>query len=347
MIDVTRLSKTYRSRTQRGSSLREALRSLIAPEMTTVTALDELDWHVAKGQKHALIGRNGSGKSTLIKILCGILHPTSGLARVGGLVPWQHRRAHVQRIGVVFGQKSQLTWELPALDAFALHQSLYRVPAETFTRTVDDLIEVCEASAIVRRPVRSLSLGERMKCELICSLLHQPEVLFLDEPTIGLDLMAKDQMRRAISEIHARLNTTIVLTSHDISDVASLCTEVSVLDRGRFLYQGSVRQLLERHSGQKTVRLELDRPVAECQARLDGFTFTRTGERGVTIELPRAMPVQAALARLVADLPVRDLSVEALSLERVIKAIYEEARAGIDLAPVSPSAGLGRAEVGV
>jgi ABC-2 type transport system ATP-binding protein len=344
MIEVTRLSKTYRTRTQGSSSSRAALRALVAPEMTTVTALDEIDWHVDKGQKHALIGRNGSGKSTLIKILCGILHPTSGLARVGGLVPWQHRRVHVQRIGVVFGQKSQLTWELPALDSFALHQRLYRVPKGTFARTLAYLIEVCEASAIVRRPVRSLSLGERMKCELICSLLHQPEVLFLDEPTIGLDLMAKDQIRRAVSEINARLTTTIVLTSHDISDVASLCSEVSLIDRGRFLYQGSVRHLLEAHAGQKTVHLELERSVDECLVPLAGFSFARTGERGVTIELSGSMPVQAALAQLVAELPVRDLSVENLSLERVIKSIYEQARAAEQPAPCLAPAELGRTE---
>jgi ABC-2 type transport system ATP-binding protein len=328
MIEVIRLSKSYRTRTQRGSSLREALRSLFFPKMTTVAALSDIDWQVEAGSIHALIGRNGSGKSTLIKILCGILHPTSGLARVGGIVPWQHRRTHVQRIGVVFGQKSQLTWELPALDSFALHQSLYRVPAGVFTRTLGYLLEVCEAAAIVRRPVRSLSLGERMKCELICALLHQPEVLFLDEPTIGLDLMAKDQIRRAIGEINASLKTTIVLTSHDISDVASLCAEVSLLDRGRFLYQGSIRGLMEAHSERKTVRLELERPVDDCLAQLGGVVFTRTGEHGLSIELPRGgVPLQSALSRLVANLPVRDMSVEGLSLERVVRSIYEKAQA--------------------
>jgi ABC-2 type transport system ATP-binding protein len=339
MIEVTRLSKVYRTRTQRGSSLREALRSLFVPSMTTVAALRDIDWRVDAGSVHALIGRNGSGKSTLIKILCGILHPTSGLARVGGIVPWQHRRSHVQRIGVVFGQKSQLTWELPALDSFALHQSLYRVPTAVFSRTLSYLVDVCEAGAIVRRPVRSLSLGERMKCELICALLHQPQVLFLDEPTIGLDLMAKDQIRRAVREINASLQTTIVLTSHDISDVASLCAEMSLLDRGRFLYQGSVQSLMEAHSQQKTVRLELERPVDACLVQLGGFSFTRTGDRSVSVELPRGAPFQAALSRLVAGLPVRDMSVETLSLERVVKSIYQKAQGELDTpAPAHPPA---------
>jgi len=319
MIEVVGLSKTYRVRARPSSSVWQSLRALFSREFRTVTALEGIDWRVREGQIHGLIGRNGSGKSTLLKILCGILHPTAGSARVNGVVPWADRQRYVRDIGVVFGQKSQLTWELPAVDSFYLHRSLYGVERAQFERTLQFLSDAFEA--IVDRPVRSLSLGERMKCEIICALLHEPKLLFLDEPTIGLDLVAKDQVRRAIRAINDRLGTTIILTSHDLSDVTSVCDEISLLDRGTFLYQGQIHELLSVVSSRKLVRLTLREPVLSC--RCDSFALVPTGEFTAELHL-RADPIsfQPTLQRLLSQLPVSDLSIESLQLEQVVGAIY-------------------------
>jgi ABC-2 type transport system ATP-binding protein len=321
MIELSRLSKTYRVSTRSTSGVFQSMRSLWRPELRDVVALRELDWYVARGEVHALIGRNGSGKSTLIKILCGILHPSAGTATVGGLVPWRERRRYVREIGVVFGQKSQLTWELPAIDSLSLLASLYRVPERQYKSTLDYLVRAFEA--VVTRPVRNLSLGERMKCEILCALIHRPKLLFLDEPTIGLDLVSKDQVRRAVREVNETFGTTIVLTSHDLSDVTSLCRNISLLDGGRLLYQGDVQQLLDAHSASKLVRLKLERPVEELS--LPGAVLQRTGELTATLEIGSGALLAELLPRLLERLPIADISIEATPLEQVIKSLYSGA----------------------
>jgi ABC-2 type transport system ATP-binding protein len=323
MIELRGISKRYTVSTRKSGDLWQAVRALFVREYVAVTALDNVDWHVDRGVVHGLIGRNGSGKSTLIKILCGILHPTSGEATVDGVVPWRDRQSYVKDIGVVFGQKSQLTWELPAIDSFWLQRSLYRVPRPRFVETLAHLTSALDAEDVVTRPVRSLSLGERMKCEIMCALLHRPKVLFLDEPTIGLDLIAKDQVRQAIREINTRLGTTIILTSHDLSDVSSLCEDISLLDRGRFLYQGKLQHLLDTHSRQKLLRLKLERPISQC--RSSGFPFVVTGEYTATLELPSgAGPLRELLPQLFAELPIEDVSVESTRLEQVLQSLYRQ-----------------------
>jgi ABC-2 type transport system ATP-binding protein len=327
MIELRGISKSYRVSTRGSSHLAAALRGLFVREYVTVNALEDIDWHVRRGAVHGLLGRNGSGKSTLIKILCGILHPTSGVASVDGVVPWQDRRSYVRAIGVVFGQKSQLTWELPALDSFALQRSVYGVPKAQFEETLAYLATALDAHAISARPVRSLSLGERMRCEILCALLHRPKLLFLDEPTIGLDLISKDQVRQAIREINAELGTTIILTSHDISDVSSLCEDISLLDRGRFLYQGKLQSLLELHSRQKVLRVKLARPVGECA--LNGFPLVATGQYTATLTLAEgAAPLRELLPKLLEELPVEDMSVESTQLDEVVKSLYRQGACG-------------------
>jgi len=318
VIQLSGLSKNYRVSTRRTTSIAQSLRALFRPELTEVAALRGIDWHVARGEIHGLIGRNGSGKSTLIKILCGILHPTSGAARVNGRVPWLQRRRYVRDIGVVFGQKSQLTWELPAIDSLSLLGSLYGVPEPQFKSTLDYLVNAFEA--VVTRPVRNLSLGERMKCEILCALIHRPTLLFLDEPTIGLDLISKDQVRRAVREVNTTFGTTIVLTSHDLSDVTSLCRNISVLDQGQLLYQGDLQQLLDMHSTGKLVRLKLERPVAEPS--VPGVTLQRTGELTMSLEIGCGASLSQLLPQLLERLPIADISIESTPLEQVIKSLY-------------------------
>jgi len=319
MIEVSALSKVYRVRARHGGGVWQSVRALFSRDFRDLVALDQLDWSVPAAQVHGLIGQNGSGKSTLLKILCGILHPSAGRVRVDGVVPWEDRRRYVQHIGVVFGQKSQLTWELPALDSFQLNRSLYRIPPAEFARTLEFLSQAF--GAVIDRPVRGLSLGERMKCEIICSLLHRPKLLFLDEPTIGLDLLAKEQVRRAIREVNAELGTTIILTSHDLADVSSVCDEISLLDRGKFLFRGPIGTLLQAVSSRRLVRMRLREPVGHCFPRSPGLIAT--GEFSAEIELHAdGDSLQLALQRLLAQLPIADLSVESLQLEHVLGAIY-------------------------
>lgn len=318
MIELRGISKSYRVNQRHGASLFQSLRALFRPRVVEIPALREIDWSVARGEVHGLIGRNGSGKSTLIKILCGILHPSAGTATVGGLVPWLDRGRYVREIGVVFGQKSQLTWELPAIDSLVLHGALYRVPPRELRATLDYLVSAFDA--VVTRPVRNLSLGERMKCEILCALVHRPKLLFLDEPTIGLDLISKDQVRRAIRDVNQTLGTTIVLTSHDLSDVTSLCKNISLLDQGQFLYQGELAELLQAHSGRKLVTLEFLRPVDD-QA-LAGFSLVRTGELTATVEVGADGQLAQLLPLLLTKLPVADVGIEAMPLEQIIKFLY-------------------------
>jgi len=318
VIELRGISKTYRVSQRQGSGLLSSLRSLLRPQVAEIAALRDLDWNVRRGEVHALIGRNGSGKSTLIKILCGILHPTAGTAVVDGRVPWLERGSHVREIGVVFGQKSQLTWELPAIDSLALHASLYGVAAPQFRSTLDYLVQAFDA--VVTRPVRNLSLGERMKCEILCALLHRPKLLFLDEPTIGLDVDSKERVRRAICDVNQTLGTTIVLTSHDLSDVTSLCTSISLLDHGQFLYRGQLTTLLETHSTSKLIRLKFQRAI-DPQAHA-AMSLQRTGELTATLEVGSAVQLGQLLPVLLSKLPVADIAIESTPLEQVLRSLY-------------------------
>ncbi|MBO9702730.1 MAG: ATP-binding cassette domain-containing protein [Sporocytophaga sp.] len=324
MIVVRNLSKTYKVSSADNSSLISSLKSFISREYRYIKALDQIDWEVTQGDIHALIGRNGSGKSTLVKILSGVIYPTEGEALINHCNPWKDRIKYVRNIGVVLGHKTQLTWELPAIDTFILYKNLYSVKTCFFNENLKYLIKAFDAESIIRKPVRNLSLGERMKCEVICSLLHAPKVLFLDEPTIGLDLISKDQVRSAIKNINKELGTTIVLTSHDISDVLSLCNKISLIDKGRFLFKGSVNELLEVHASYKLISIELLKRVDECS--LDGFSYIKTGDYSIQMELnENTNSIHKKLYQVIDELPISDITIESVKLEQVVKSYYEKA----------------------
>ncbi|WP_028982399.1 ABC transporter ATP-binding protein [Sporocytophaga myxococcoides] len=323
MIAVRNLSKIYKVSNADNSSLFSSIKSFISREYRNIKALDQIDWEVAQGDIHALIGRNGSGKSTLVKILSGVIYPTEGEALINHCIPWKDRIKYVKNIGVVLGHKTQLTWELPAIDTFILYKNLYSVKTDFFNENLKYLIKEFDAETIIRKPVRNLSLGERMKCEVICSLLHAPKVLFLDEPTIGLDLISKDQVRSAIKNINKELGTTIVLTSHDISDILSLCNKISLIDKGRFLFKGSVNELLEVHASYKLISVDLLKRVDECC--LDSFTYIKTGDYSIQIELNGTNnSIHKRLHQVIDELPISDITVESVKLEQVVKSYYEK-----------------------
>ena len=242
MIEMRGVSKTYQVR-RRDAGLASAVRSLFTHRYDAVPALRELSFTIPDGQIVGYIGPNGAGKSTTIKILCGILRPDAGTCRVGDLVPWEDRKRHVARLGVVFGQRSQLWWDVPVTDSFLLLRDIYRVPEERFRENLDRLTELLDLGDLLRTPARMLSLGQRMRCEVAAALLHSPKVLFLDEPTIGLDAVSKLKVRDFIREENRTRGTTVILTTHDMQDVEALCSRVLLIGKGQLLLDGTTEEI--------------------------------------------------------------------------------------------------------
>ena len=253
-ITVENLCKTFivRKKREKGALLREK---------EQVHALRDVSFEIGRGELVGYIGPNGAGKSTTVKILSGILVPDGGKVSVGGLTPWTQRKEHVRRIGVVFGQRTQLWWDVPLLDSYSLLKDIYRVPEENYQKRLNELTEALQIGNLLRTPLRLLSLGQRMRAELCGSLLHSPELLFLDEPTIGLDAVSKLALRDFLKWENAEKGTTILLTTHDMEDIAALCSRVMVLGHGSKLYDGSLSDLLSKYDTTQTVRVEQHRNI--------------------------------------------------------------------------------------
>ena len=242
MIEMRGVSKTYQVR-RRDAGLASAVRSLFTHRYDAVPALRELSFTIPDGQIVGYIGPNGAGKSTTIKILCGILRPDSGSCTVDGLVPWEDRKRHVARLGVVFGQRSQLWWDVPVTDSFLLLRDIYRVPEARYRENLERLTELLDLGDLLRTPARLLSLGQRMRCEIAAALLHSPEILLLDEPTIGLDAVSKLKVRSFILEQNRQRGTTVLLTTHDMQDIDALCSRVLLIGKGQLLLDGTTAQI--------------------------------------------------------------------------------------------------------
>ena len=255
MIEMHHICKTFRV-AQRNAGFGEAVRALFRKDYTLVHALQDVSFTIGDGEIVGYIGPNGAGKSSTIKVMSGILTPDSGQCVIDGLVPWKSRKEHVSRIGVVFGQRSQLWWDVPVIDSFELIRDIYRVEPEAYRRQLDELTELLDLGEILRTPARQLSLGQRMRCEIAGSLLHSPRLLFLDEPTIGLDAVSKRAVREFIRRINREKKTTVILTTHDMQDIEALAQRILLIGKGRILLDGTLEQLKKRHGGQK--RLAVD-----------------------------------------------------------------------------------------
>lgn len=242
MIEMRGVSKTYRVR-RRDAGLGSAARSLFSRRYEEIPALREMSFTIPDGQIVGYIGPNGAGKSTTIKIPCGILRPDAGTCRVGDLVPWEDRKRHVARLGVVFGQRSQLWWDVPVTDSFLLLRDIYRVPEARYRENLERLTELLDLGDLLRTPARLLSLGQRMRCEIAAALLHSPEILLLDEPTIGLDAVSKLKVRSFILEQNRQCGTTVILTTHDMQDIDALCSRVLLIGKGQLLLDGTTAQI--------------------------------------------------------------------------------------------------------
>jgi len=324
MISVRSLVKHYKVHS-RPPGVLAALRSLVRRKHQTVRAVDGISFELAPGERVGFLGPNGAGKTTTLKALAGLLHPTSGEARVAGFVPASREPAFLRSIMLVMGQKQQLLWDLPPAETFELNRAIYDIPRALFHDTVAELTELLELADLVGKPTRQLSLGERMKCELAAALLHRPTVLFLDEPTIGLDVTMQAVVRRFIKEYNERHGATVLLTSHYMADVAALCPRIIVIDRGRISYDGSLEGLVRAARPDKRVSLRLGKqvPASELDG-LGGRIVSRTDGLLVLEVKPAAMNqlISAAIARL----PVVDLTVEDPPLEEVLTEFFSRSR---------------------
>jgi len=316
-IRVRELSKVYRVPV-RAAGLRAAVRSLVRRETRPVAAVSDVSFELERGEVVAFLGPNGAGKTTTLKMLAGLLHPTAGRAEVLGFAPHERAKELLRRITLVMGQRNQLVWDLPAIDSFERNRAIYRIPLDDYQRTVDELTELLELGALLQKPVRTLSLGERMKCEVAAALLHRPQVLFLDEPTIGLDVTMQRRIREFLAEHNRRTGATILLTSHYMADVEALCRRVIVIHHGSILFDGALDTLVDRFTSHKTVSIELERPGHDLSAY--GEVVEQNGVR-VTLRTAKT-DAPALTARLLGDLPIKDLTVEDPPIEEVIERVF-------------------------
>jgi ABC-2 type transport system ATP-binding protein len=319
VIRLRELGKTYVV-SEREPGIRAALASLVHRRKNKVRAVDGISFDVAPGEIVGFLGPNGAGKTTTLKMLSGLLHPTSGEVYVLSHVPWKREKAFLRRITLVMGQRNQLVWDIPAADTFELNRAIYRIPAAEYRATLDELVALLDLEPLLAKPVRNLSLGERMKCEIAAALLHRPGVVFLDEPTIGLDVTMQRRIRTFIAEYSRRSGATVLLTSHYMADVEALCKRVVVIHQGKLLFDGELAGLVQRFTSHKTIVVQLK----DCGADLSAYGEVLSCEDGrVTLRIPKAETARVT-GRLLADQSVIDLTVADPAIEEVIERVFAQ-----------------------
>jgi ABC-2 type transport system ATP-binding protein len=319
VVHVGGLTKVFKV-PEREAGLRAAAKSLVRRRTRDVRAVESISFDVARGEVVGFLGPNGAGKTTTLKMLSGLLYPSGGEARVLGYVPSKRERDFLRQITLVMGNRNQLQWDLPALDSFELNRAIYRVPHEQFRSTRDELVELLEVGDLVRKPVRNLSLGERMKVEIVGALLHLPQVLFLDEPTIGLDVTMQKRIRAFVGEYNRKHGATVLLTSHYMADVEALCRRVIVIHHGRILFDGQLSALGNEFAAYKTIGVVLENGAAPLDAY--GELIHRDGDRA-TLRVPKAETSRVA-ARLLSEQQVLDLTIEEPPIEDVIELVFAQ-----------------------
>ena len=318
-IRVRDLRKTYVV-SEREPGAIAALASLVRRRTKEIPAVDGISFDLSPGEIVGFLGPNGAGKTTTLKMLSGLLHPSGGEVAVLGHVPSRREKTLLQQITLVMGQRNQLVWDIPAADSFELNRAIFRIPPADYRRTLDELVALLDLEALMGKPVRNLSLGERMKCEVAAALLHRPKVVFLDEPTIGLDVTMQRRLRAFIAEYNRRYGATVLLTSHYMADVEALCRRVIVIHHGRLLFDGELSALVQRFTAHKTIAVRL----GDGQTDLSAYGEVVSCEEGLaTLRVPKADTARVT-ERLLASLPVIDLTVEDPPIEEVIERVFAQ-----------------------
>jgi len=319
-IIVENLTKNFEvSEKQKG--LGGSFKSLFSPKTKTVRALKEISFTIKKGELVGFIGPNGAGKTTTLKILSGLLYPTAGFTQVLGFNPWDRKHEYLKQIALVMGQKNQLWWDLPASDTLELNRFIYEIPERLYKESLEELIKLLEVEKLLNIPVRRLSLGQRMRLEFVAALVHRPKILFLDEPTIGLDVIGQQKVRDFIFEYNRKNNATILLTSHNMEDLLDLAKRVIVIDKGEIIYDGDLRDLTEKHAKEKVIKVYLSKPT-------DYKKFEEIGEVKrfnypmVILSVPRETSAIAA-SEILQNFPVADLTIEEESIESIIRRVFK------------------------
>ena len=321
LIEVDNLRKTFRIAVRKGGPF-GAVRTLLTREYRSVQAVDGVSFTLDAGEMVGYIGPNGAGKSTTIKMLTGILVPTSGDIMIDGRVPHLQRVEHVRRIGVVFGQRTQLWWDLPTIESFELLRHIYRVPEARWRKNLDRFRDLLDLDSFIETPVRQLSLGQRMRADLAAALLHEPAILFLDEPTIGLDVVTKERIRQFMARINREQGVTVILTTHDLEDIERLCPRVVLIDHGRVIYDGALETLRTRFGKERTLVVDLQ-DIEDEIAVPNATTVRHEGPRA-WLRFDREVTTAAALiAEVTARYRIRDLTVEEPEIEAIVRDIYE------------------------
>jgi ABC-2 type transport system ATP-binding protein len=318
-VHVLDLRKVYIV-SRREAGIRAALASLVHRETLEIPAVNGISFDLAAGEVVGFLGPNGAGKTTTLKMLSGLLYPTSGSLSVLGHIPWKREKSFLRQITLVMGQRNQLVWDIPAADSFELNRAIYRIPRADYKRTLDELTDLLELRPLLAKPVRNLSLGERMKCEIAAGLLHRPGVVFLDEPTIGLDVTMQHRIRAFIAAYNRRYGATVLLTSHYMADVEALCKRVIIIHHGKLLFDGELVDLVRRFTAHKTIVVEL----GDCRADLRVYGEVVSCEDGrTTLRVPKTETARVT-ERLLADLPVADLTVTDAPIEEVIEQVFAQ-----------------------
>ena len=321
-IEVKDLCKEYRI-AKTGKGIGGAIKSLFHREYTVKEAVRHVDFSVEKGEIVGYIGPNGAGKSTTLKMLSGILIPSSGTVQVGGIVPYERRRENAKRIGVVFGQRSQLYWDLPVSDTFDLYESLYDIPHETFRKNCELFTELLDMGGFLDQPVRQLSLGQKMKANIAVALLHDPAVLYLDEPTIGLDVVSKKVLRQAIKAINQEKGTTVMLTTHDMDDIEAICKRLIMINEGVKLFDGTLESFRNQYECEIVIRLEFEGNAPTWQD-MEGLSFSKRDENALEVKLLDRSSVKASITRLLDAYEPQNIFVREPDIEDIVEIAYRD-----------------------
>jgi ABC-2 type transport system ATP-binding protein len=318
-IVVSHLIKNFEVR-QKEPGLLGSLTGLISPKVKTVQAVKEISFSLTEGELVGFIGPNGAGKTTTLKALSGILYPTSGFVQILGFTPWDRDPKFLKKISLVMGQKNQLWWDLPAGETFELNKAIYEIGGRKYKESLDELVKLLEVEELLTTPVRRLSLGQRMRLELVAALLHQPKVVFLDEPTIGLDVVAQQKMRDFIVDYNRRHKATILLTSHNMDDLVGIAKRVIVIDKGRLIFDGQLNELVDRYATEKIIKIFVSRNIN--YKKLEKVGKVKKVELPlIVLSVPRAQ-VAVAAAELLQSFPIDDLTIEEVPIESIIRKVF-------------------------